>query len=159
MTNIISCVFKANEMTKLLKLPEKTPSQKYRWLYWTVGTAAAAIFAFFLIKHFCWNKKLSPKLAEVTKVASSQVAIDAGENIAPTIENELTIDLMTDVAGEMSGEEAVSEMGKELAMAAQKKTSEVTTGLAIEGSLTAAEKIIPKVEIAGQKGDVSNRGC
>ena len=55
----------------------------------------------------------------------------------------------------MSGEEAVSEMGKELAMAAQEKTSEVTTGLAIEGSLTAAEKIIPKVEITGQKTDVS----
>ena len=47
----------ANEMTNLLQLPEKTPRKKYRWLFWTVGTATAGIFAFFLIKHFCWDKK------------------------------------------------------------------------------------------------------
>ena len=47
----------ANEMTNLLQLPEKTSSQKFRWLFWTVGTATAGIFAFFLIKHFCWDKK------------------------------------------------------------------------------------------------------
>ena len=45
------------QMTNLLQLPEKSSSQKYRWLFWTVGTATAGIFAFFLIKHFCWNKK------------------------------------------------------------------------------------------------------
>ena len=54
---IRDCLHAANEMTNLLQLPEKTSSQKYRWLFWTVGTATAGIFAFFLIKHFCWDKK------------------------------------------------------------------------------------------------------
>ena len=50
---IRDCLHAANEMTNLLQLPEKTPRKKYRWLFWTVGTATAGIFAYFLIEQFC----------------------------------------------------------------------------------------------------------
>ena len=53
----------------------------------STGLAAAAIFAFFLIKHFCWDQKLSPELAKITKGVSSDVASqDVASQIIPKVE-------------------------------------------------------------------------
>ena len=81
---IRGCLHAANEMKNLLQLQEKTASQKYSRLFWKVGTAAAAaIFAFFLIRHF-WPKKVEETLTGIEKIIPK---IDTGSN-TPTSDQE-----------------------------------------------------------------------